>query len=323
MKKQVWLLGMAAVMSLGLAACNSSEESSAQKETQTEQKDTSAEKETQTITYLNQEYKIPKQVDTLAAASLESMEDAALLGVKPEGAITIAGKLPEYLAKDLEGAQSIGEKTQPNYETLLSMKPDVILGSSKFQPEVAEKLNKVATMIPVSHIATNWEDNLLLMGEITGTKEKAESILTQYKEDTEKAKEAIGDSVKDKKAVVVRVRAGNLFIYPVDVYFNPVLYQDLGMAVPEEIKAAKAQETISLEKFAAMNPDYVFLQFDKSENSQQPKALEELEGNAIWKSTQAVKDGHVFVNSVDPLAQGGTAWSKQAFLKAVQENLAK
>ncbi len=30
------------------------------------------------------------------------MEDAAVLGIKPVGAITVGGKLPKYLEKDLE-----------------------------------------------------------------------------------------------------------------------------------------------------------------------------------------------------------------------------
>lgn len=38
------------------------------------------------------------------------MEDAAVLGIKPVGAITVGGKLPKYLEKDLEGAKSVGEK---------------------------------------------------------------------------------------------------------------------------------------------------------------------------------------------------------------------
>jgi iron complex transport system substrate-binding protein len=37
----------------------------------------------------------------------------------------------------------------------------------------------------------------------------------------------------------------------------------------------------------------------------------------------AVKNNHVFVNAIDPLAQGGTAWSKVRFLDTAIENLLK
>ncbi|MGE7781724.1 ABC transporter substrate-binding protein [Peribacillus sp. NPDC097264] len=322
MKKKLMVLGMAAVFSIGLGACGNAENSSgdtSEKSSATETK----KQETQKISYLGKEYTIPSEVKRIVTASLESMEDAAALGVKPVGAITVGGKLPEYLAKDLEGAESIGEKMQPNYETILGLKPDAIMWTSKSDGTVTEKLDKVATTFPYSHISTDWEDNLRLMAKLSGTEDKAESIISQYKEDAEKAKVEVGENLKDKKVMVVRVRNGSLFLYPQDVYFNPVLYADLGLTVPEEIKPVKAQEMIALEKFAEINPDYIFLQFSESENAEKPKALEELESNSIWKSIEAVKNDKVFVNSVDPLAQGGTAWSKTAFLKAASENLAK
>ncbi len=72
-----------------------------------------------------------------------------------------------------------------------------------------------------------------------------------------------------------------------------------------------------------MNPDYMFVQFSDDENADKPNALKDLENNPIWKSISAVKNDHVFVNAVDPLAQGGTAWSKVEFLKAAAEKLAQ
>ena len=320
MKNKLLILGMATVFSLGLAGCNSAEETSNSAEVSEEKKEVS---ETQKITYLGQEYTLPSEVKSIATASLESMEDATLLGVKPVGAITIGGKLPEYVAEELAGAESIGEKHQPSYETLLQLKPDVILGTSKFSEDIVSQLNKVAKTVPVSHISTDWEDNLRLMAQLTDKEEEADQIISDYKENANTLKEELSATLTDKKVVIIRVRAGNLNIYPEAVYLNPVIYQDLGIAVPEEIKAAKAQEQIALEKLAEMNPDYVFLQFEESENSDKPQALEELQNNAIWNSIEAVKNNQVFVNAVDPMAQGGTAWSKTAFLKAVKEHLTK
>ena len=322
MNKKLFTLGMVTVLSVGLAACNSTDKSSGEQKQQT--KATEAKKdEKQKITYLGKEYTVPAKVKKIVTASLESMEDAAVLGIKPVGAITVGGKLPDYLAKDLEGAKSVGEKMQPDFETLLQLKPDVITSSSKFPPETAEKFARVAPTFPVSHVSTNWEENLKLMGELSGKKDKAEKIIKDYKADAAKAKGKIGDNLKDKKVLVARLRAGSLYLYPEGVYFNPVIYKDLGLTVPEEIKAVKAQEAISLEKLAESNPDYIFLQFEASENKDKPKALEELESNPIWQSIKAVKDKKVFVNSVDPMAQGGTAWSKTAFLKEAEKNLSK
>ncbi|WP_057762266.1 iron-hydroxamate ABC transporter substrate-binding protein [Cytobacillus praedii] len=325
MRKSLILIGLTASF---LAACGNSEGASTNTDTNEEKKTEEVAKEEaapteQTITYLGQSYTLPAEVKNIIAASLESMEDAAILGVKPLGAVTTAGELPAYLAADLEGATSIGEKTEPNYETILSLKPDVILGSSKYKEEVANQLNKIRTMIPVSHISTNWEDNLRLMGTLSGKTAEADKIIADYKADAEKAKATIAASLQDKEVFVIRVRQGSMFVYPADVYLNPVIYNDLGLKVPELIGKTAAQEEISLETLADVNPDIIFLQFEKSENSDNPAALDDILKNPIFQSIDAAKNNQIFVNAVDPMAQGGTAWSKVNFLQAAVENLSK
>ena len=158
--------------------------------------------------------------------------------------------------------------------------------------------------------------NLLLLGQLTNETKKAETIIADYEKNVTGTKESIHDKLAGKKVVMLRLRGGNLYIYPETVYFNPVLYADLGLEVPEEVKKAKAQEMISLEKLAEMNPDYLFIQFEETENTDSPTALADLENNSIWKSLDAVKNNQVYENVVDPLAAGGTAWSKTTFLKA-------
>ena len=312
------------VMLISLAACGN-QGATDKKEGSSEEasSSTSETAKEQTITYLGKEYTVPANSDKIVTASQEAMEDAAMLDVKPIGAIATGGKFPEYLGDSMSEAKEIGDKRQPNSELLLQMDPDVILGTSKFQPEVVENLNKVATMIPVSHISTDWKDNLLVMAELTDKTDEAKAIIDDYEKGAAETKEEFKKTMSDKEVVMVRIRGGNIFIYSQDVYFNPVLYNDLGLMVPEEIKASKSQEMISLEKLAEMNPDYLFVQFEETENADSPKALEDLKGNSIFNSITAVKNDDVFYNSVTPLAAGGTAWSKTEFLNVVKEKLAE
>jgi iron complex transport system substrate-binding protein len=326
MKKICLGLSLIVMLSGVLAGCGGAREAAAPETSGTASTASSdsagEEKATRTIQYLDNTYTIPADPQTIViTGSMESMEDSLVLDVKPAGAISVGGAFPEMFASITSEAKSVGEKMQPNMEAILAMKPDVILGSSKFPPEVTEKLGKIATTFPVSHISTNWEANLLLLGELTGKQKEAEQIINDYKTEAAAAKEQLGEQLKEKKVVVVRIREGNLYIYPETVFFNPVLYADLGLTAPAEVKAAKAQENISLEKFSEMDPDYLFVQFSPDENRDNPQALEDLQNNPIWQSLKAVKNGKVFVNVVDPLAQGGTAWSKVRFLKAAVEKL--
>ncbi|MBA9086042.1 iron complex transport system substrate-binding protein [Fontibacillus solani] len=332
MKRRYLIAGVAAVMALSLAACGDKEketatapaaantEQAATAENNKQEETTATE---QTVTYLGNDYVLPAQVNNIVAASLESMEDAAILGVKPVGVLAIADAIPTYLATDLEGAALIGDKFAPNNEAILALDPDVILGTSKFGEDVAGQLNKIQTMIPYSHISTNWKENLLLLGQVSGKSADAEKIIADYDAKAAEAKTKIGESLKDKKVLVIRIRQGSMCVYPAGVYLNPVIYEDLGATIPEVITKTEAQAELSLEALAEINPDYIFLQFEASENTDNATALDDLQKNPIFQSVEAAKNNHVFVNTIDPLAQGGTAWSKVRFLDAAIENLLK
>ncbi|BBW98222.1 ABC transporter substrate-binding protein [Geobacillus icigianus] len=313
MVRRKWLYGGFMILLVALLAISGVRSSS-----------TEAASKTAKIKYLEKTYKVPLPAKRIViTGSMETMEDALVLGVKPTGGITVGGKFPSMFKKITGSTVPIGEKAQPNMETIVKLKPDVILASKKFPPDVINKLQKIAPTIPVSHISTDWEANLRLLATLTGKKQQAESIIKSYKNQLAMAKKKLGAKLKGKKVVAIRIRNGNIMIYNQDIFFNPTLYRDLGLTVPNEIKKAKSQEVMSLEKFSAMNPDYIFIQFSADENKNKENALKQLQKNPIWKSMKAVKNKDVFINVVDPLAQGGTAWSKIHFLKEAVPKLSK
>ncbi|WKT76252.1 ABC transporter substrate-binding protein [Lysinibacillus fusiformis] len=315
-----------ALLALSLAACGTdkAEESTSNNTAETSATESQTEQaKTQTITYLGEKYELPAEVINIVAASLESMEDAAMLGIKPVGVLEVGGKVPAYLASDFEGATLVGNKMEPNAEAILNLDPDVIVGTSKFPEETAEKLNKIQTMIPYSHISTNWKENLTVLAQLAGKEDDAKKIISDYEAKVADAQVKSKEQLADKEVLIIRVRGGVMYIYPAGVYLNPVLYEDLGAPVPEVITTAKAQAELSLETLAQVNPDAIFLQFEESENKDTPKALEELQKNPIFTSLKASQNNEIYVNAIDPLAQGGTAWSKVKFLDAAAEKLLK
>jgi len=317
-----------ALLALSLAACGSDkvEESNASSNNAAETSATESQTnkaKTQTISYLGEKYELPAKVNNIVAASLESMEDAAMLGIKPVGVLEIGGKVPSYLASEFEGAKLVGNKMEPNVEAILNLDPDVIIGTSKFPEETAEKLNKIQTMIPYSHISTNWKENFTLLAQLTGKEGDAKKIIADYDAKVADAQAKSKEQLTNKQVLVIRVRGGVMYIYPAGVYLNPVLYEDLGAPIPEILKTTKAQAELSLETLAQVNPDAIFLQFEESENADAPKALEDLQKNPIFESLKASQNHQIFVNAIDPLAQGGTAWSKVKFLDIAAEKLLK
>ncbi|WP_312520085.1 ABC transporter substrate-binding protein [Anaerospora sp.] len=312
MKRKTLIL-LAGIMLVILSGC------SQEKETKAVVKNTG---QVRTVQYLGKEYTVPAGIERIViTGALESLEDAVLLNVQPVGAMTVGGSFPAILASITQKTVPIGEQKQPNFEAILKLAPDIILGSDKFPAGTAAQLQKIAPTIPVSHIATAGEANLLLLADLTGKQSVAEEILQKYHEQVKQIQAQLQENVKGKKVIAVRFRAGNINIYPEDVFFNEILYKELGLVVPAEIKAAKAQEILSLEKLSEMNPDVIFLQYAAGENLAQPKGLQDLQQNAIWNNLQAVKNKQVFVNVVDPLIQGVAIGGKQQFLQAIAATL--
>jgi len=332
MKKKFLFISFIALFMLILAACG--EKKAVEKEsstdtpkeeevTQTKEESTN-ENGTRTIEYLGESYEVPEKVERIVVTgAMEAMEDMVVLDVHPVGAIAIGGKFPELYASVTDKAESIGEKIKPNFEKILELNPDVILGSTKFPEEIQSKLEKIAPTILVSHISTNWESNLNLLAELTGKQADAEKILSTYKAEIEAAKSTLTEKLQDQKVAAIRIRGGQAYVYPKEVFLNAVLYGELGLAVPNEVAKAKSQEAISVEQLADMNPDYLFVQFSTDENADAPNALEDFKKNPIIQNITAFKNDRVFVNVLDPLMEGGPAYSRIKFLEAIQQNLVK
>ena len=315
MKKKV-LISSLLLFGLTLTGCTSQVAKEETKETATSSvKEEKQEKKEQTISYLDKEYQVKFPTKNIVAASLEPMEDAVALGVKPTGAVSVGNDIPEYVASDLgKDVVNVGDKFSPNVELLTGLKPDVILGSSKFDDSVTANLEKIAPTINVSHLSGSWKDNLVLLGELSGKKEKADELIKEYEKDLEKLKENHKE-ISDQSIVILRVRDGELCMYGNQVYYNPMFYDEVGFKKPTEIDKVKGQETISVEQFSKINPDILLVQFAAGENKGHENFVDELKSNPVFKSMKAVKNDKVYFDIVDGGYQGGTYLSKKIMLE--------
>lgn len=183
--------------------------------------------------------------------------------------------------------------------------------------------NKIATTVPYSHISTNWKENLTLFAQLTNKEDEAVQIISDYETKLAAAKEQIQSSdLKDKKVLLIRMRGG-MAVYPAGVFLNPSVYEDLGFKTPEELATIEAQTEISFETLAEWSPDIVLLTVEDPDDAENAQALEDVLNNNIFKGINAAKNDAVYVNILDPMAQGGTAWSKINFLDAFIDTVLK
>ncbi len=230
-----WTVFLTFIIVLGLVGCSSgnkaeSEPVAASASDQTE-KVREEEQGMRTITHLGQEYVIPEKAERIViVGAMEAFEDSLVLDLHPVGASTNGGEFPEVFADVVKDAEPIGEKTEPNLDIILQLKPDVILMNTKFPDETKEKLKKLAPTVEISHISTDGIENLKTLADITGKHEAAEKAIEEYEQKLAQTKEELTD-LEDLNVLAIRIRGGELYVYPDDVFLNLVIYHEFGLPV--------------------------------------------------------------------------------------------
>lgn len=284
-----------------------------------------AEQETKTITYLDKEYEVPTNPERVVYLNaFESLEDAVLLGVEPYAASAVGDEddpFPDFFAEVTKQTLPILTYSDESLEYILELDPDVIISSDMEDPIVFQQLQKIATTIPTSHFGPDWDKNLTLLGELYNKQDEASKLIEQYNNDRSEAISYL-ESFKDQQVLTIRIRGGEMMVYPADVFLNDIFYEELGLSIPNIIKQTTEQSSISLERLYKENPDYLFIQYDIYENEMDETILQKLEESEIWQSLQAVQNERVFVNTVNPLSMGSpTLFGRYEILNAARENI--
>ncbi|GCE46000.1 iron complex transport system substrate-binding protein [Thermosporothrix hazakensis] len=309
-QKKTWLL-LICCLGVLFSACGGS----------TAAQPTPKEEQKRTVTYLGKEIQIPAKIDRTVAVGYSTLEDMVLLGIEPVGGPTYPNGPAEYLADHLKNMKSVGNRTETNYETVISLKPDLIVAHERTTPETIKKLQKIAPTVQFSKQA-KWRENFTLLGDIFNKQAQVKQILAAYDTQVADAKAALQRS--DKKELVVltmKIRAGGISVFPPTFYINDILYNELGFKMTSDMARVKAQEKLPLERLAQINPDIMIVGFSPFENADKPQALEDLQKNPIWQGVKAVKNNRVLLNKVHPLIQGNTAYGQKAALDMIEKEI--
>ncbi|MGF7047992.1 iron complex transport system substrate-binding protein [Paenibacillus sp. DS2015] len=241
---------------------------------------------------LGHEVKIPANPERIIASYLEDY--LVTLGVKPAAQWSVANGIQDYLQNELTGIPTIPSDLP--YEVVASHNPDLIIlgGSSMVEGDKYAQYAKIApTYVLGDEINNDWRQALLKIGEVLDKSEEAQKALDDYNAKAADAKAKIqGVTGGTKSAAAIWLVGNQFFVVSEKLSSGSVLYEDLGVAVPETVKKLSDSEwswnAISQEEIAQMDADYIFLiNSDKADGS---KALQD----AVWKSIPAVVNGNVF-----------------------------
>lgn len=302
-KKMLQVIG-AGLLALSLAACGDEEakdsQSSTNKTDQTSTKDKQEEAKTRTLTdAMGNKVVVPANPKRVIATYLE--DNLVTLGIKPvaQWSVQDGASIQGYLQDDLDGIPTIPHDLP--FEAVQKMEPDLIIMDSASMVEGGkyEQYNKIApTYVIGKEVNNDWRDELKRVGEVFGKEEAAKEALEKYDAKAAKAKATLEKETDNPSVAAIWLVGGKFFVVSETLSSGAVMYDDLGLKVPDVVKEISASATgnwsaISLEKLVELDADHLFLiNSDKSTGSE---ALNE----SLWKSIPAVKSGNVHEFSPD------------------------
>jgi iron complex transport system substrate-binding protein len=201
---------------------------------------------------------------------------------------------------DANTIEYLGEEKAVDFEKLIALEPDLIITSTGIDISVTEQYEKIAPTVAFDYslLAGDWKTAIREIGKVIGEEQAAENIIQESLEEAKQAREAF----KNIEGTVGFTRAvqKSLFALPAtELSFYYDAEEGLGLTMPENW--FEEQGKASLESFAEINPDYLFIAIEDQ------AYMEELKSNSVWNSLTAVKEGHVYLIDVSELASNPLA----------------
>jgi iron complex transport system substrate-binding protein len=238
---------------------------------------------------LGRKIKIPEKVERVVSLAPNLTENIFAVGAGDRlVGVTTFCNYPEEAQK----IQKIGDTTNPNIETIIALKPQIVFVSTASQ---LESFMKTLEAQGITVFVTNPKDlngvlaNLRQLGEIFGTPERTTVLLNELQTRIL----AVDEQVRDKPKVktFVQFEKDSLYTIGKDSFVTEIVERAGGESVTRTV--ATAFPKISKETALALNPDAIILS-DSPDNA---------EPNEVFKNSPAVKNKRVFKINADIISR--------------------
>lgn len=252
---------------------------------------------------------VPTDPKRIVALDSNTLEYLLALGIKPTGAV-LTSEFARYL--DTEGITNIGSADEPSLEKILTLQPDLIIGTDYYEA-VYQQSTKIAPTVLWGDALWNgsghsgeWKKAFMSFAELLQKTEDAEQSMNAYYQRLNQFKQQMGERLQQTAVSVVRLYPDRINLYLKDSFCGTVL-QDAGLPRPDSqaIDAATAskqfgnaiQVSISKEVLEQADGDVMFVWTGENTaeaNQQAQKKLVELKSDPLWQRLNVVQQNQVY-----------------------------
>lgn len=213
----------------------------------------------------------------------------------------------------------LGGVKEPNFEILLSARPDLVLASCNTTANVDMRSSLEQANIPVAYFDIQHFSDYLRMLEICTQLTGCPERYTQYGEEVGKViDQAVARQDGSAPTVLcMRTTGSSCKVKGSQNFLLGEMLADLGCVNVADQDSALLED-LSLEAIMAADPDYIFVVLQGSDPTKAQETLERtLLSNPAWASLRAVQENRFYtlehtLYNVKPNARWGEAYEKLA-----------
>ncbi|MCW8349136.1 ABC transporter substrate-binding protein [Vibrio sp. ZSDZ65] len=263
----------------------------------------------------------PKRVVVLGNGSLDVLDR---IGVQPVGAPH--GLLPSYLTQYKTSTSNTGSVSEPDFETIYTLKPDVIIAENRML-RIYDELNEIApTVMFYVDNGQYWQDtqaNWRMLGQLFDKEQEVEALI----EETQSQLTTAADQVEEEQlnALMLMNNGNNVAMFNKGSRFS-IIFDDFNFAESNSQNVAPVEGShgnlISFEYISDAKPDVIFILDREQAIGRSVGKAKEMFNNPLVNSTPAAKAKKVVF--IDPNAwylSGGGVTATQTMISDITSAL--
>jgi iron complex transport system substrate-binding protein len=245
------------------------------------------------VTHAMGETCVPLHPQRVVTLSLPTLGNTLALDITPIGTTNEVHQGNDSLTAvpgEPEKVTLIGI-SQPNLETLLQLKPDLIIGVDWFS-SIYPTLSQIAPTVLDTLGYSTWDQHLSFLAKVLDKQDAEKAIWDRYYQRIKELKFALGDRYKDQKISFIYIGKGQINIDTQDSFAGFIL-DDAGLQRPDSqtVKTPYTTYTVSLEEIGKADGDVLFVTTFSNDGA---KAFEEIRQDPLWQKLKAVQTNRVY-----------------------------
>lgn len=236
----------------------------------------------------------PERIVTLHNVFAEAL---VVMGLSPIGSVDRPSGMPTQLLESLAGTISVGLHSDPNFELVLTLEPELILAQEAQQGDNYERLSAIAPTLLLNEPDNEWREWYHGLGEALGRTEEVDAAITAYDDRAAATRAVLAEERGDETVLLLRVREKDIRVYGGARRSGPVLFNDLGLTPHEMVPLDDDHTEISAENIPWLTADHIFLMVEDVDR------MTSIEQSELWQRLPAVQAGQVYPVNIEPWNQ--------------------